>query len=126
MRAERSTPKASQPRGRPGGVGGDDPAGRVGVAAEVLRRAVQHQRRALGGGVLQHWRREGVVDHHRDRTCLRDHLGDVHERERRVLRRLEDDRDRVGTQRGCDFFRARPAQVEPEQPGRQQMGSVVP
>ena len=63
--------------GHPLAVRGDDPAHRVAVAADVLRRAVQHERRAVLDRSLQDGSRKRVVDEHRHIAGLVDDPSDV-------------------------------------------------
>ena len=97
----------AQPAG-PVRVARDRPGDDVAVAAEELRRAVQHQRGAVPGGVLEDRGGEGVVDEHGHVARRRDGGGDVDQAEGRVLRRLEQDEPRLGPDRRRDPSRAAP------------------
>ena len=94
-------PDLPQPTG-PVRVARDRPGDDVAVASEELRRAVQRQRGAVPGRVLQDRGGEGVVDEHGHVTCGRDGGGDVDLAEGRVLRRLEQDEARLGPDRRSD------------------------
>ena len=77
-------------------VARDDAADHVAVAAEVLGGAVQRDRGAEVERMLQHGRRERVVDEHGHVARRGDDRADVDELERRVRRRLEHDERGVG------------------------------
>ena len=96
------------------------------MTAEELRRAVERQRGAVAGGVLQDRRREGVVDEHGHGAGCRDDRRDVDLREGGVLRRLEQHEPRVAPDRSGDRLLVRPRDVETEEPaGEQVIGAAV-
>ena len=99
----------------------DHAAHGVTVTAEVLRRAVQHQRGSVVGGVLQHGRGEGVVDEHRHVTGGRGDRADVDELERRVGRGLEDHEAGVGAHGTGHLLGRAVGRLDAQHPGGQQV-----
>ena len=121
----RQDPDLAQPGG-PVHVTGDRTGHDVAVPPEELRRAVQRQRRAVPGGILEDRCGEGVVHEHGNPGRGGYDPLDVDLAEGRVLRSLEEDETRLGPDRGCDRFCFRPGDVDPEQPAREQMvGAAV-
>ncbi len=109
---------------QPGGellVAGDDSAHHVPVAPQVLRRAVQHDPRPVFDGPLEYGGGEGVVDQQRHRAAGVRDRPDVHFREGRVGRRLDDHQSRVGADRLGDARRVRPGHLRAEEPGTQKV-----
>lgn len=111
---------AAQP-GRPVVVRRDDATHDVAVTAHELRRGVQDERGSVGDRLLEHRRREGVVDRDRHLRGLRDDGGDVDEVQRGVGRRLDKDEPGVRAERIRDRVRRRPGHAGPEQTGGEQV-----
>ncbi len=97
-------------------VRGDDAPHDVSVAAQVLRRGVEHEGGPVPRRLLQDGRGERVVDEHRNIARRGDDLGEIEEFERRVGGGLDDHEPCVGAQRRGDAVRGRPRHGGSEQP----------
>ena len=102
-------------------VAGHDAPDRVPVAAQVLGGAVQDQCRAVVRRVLQHRRRERVVDQHRAPLRRRHDGRDVDQLEGRVGWCLEHDEARVRAQRAGHLGGSAEAGLDAEQTRRQEV-----
>ena len=102
------------------------PGDHVAVAAQELRRAVQHERGPELERALQHRRHEGRVDEHGHAARVAHRLRDVDEVERRVARRLEHHEAGVGPHRALHPGGRRERHLVAEQAaGEQRVAAAV-